>query len=203
VACLLICEGSGDYRFVEALLGQPDLFNRPTSTAGGVEAAFQQFKILLKSSEPGPIGLIVDADGHTEGRFQRFLDILKNEGYSDLPSHLKREGIVISQSGRPTVGLWVMPNNLDLGILENFALSLVAENDSLLPFVDSAIQQIPNDIRKFKDKDQAKARAFTWLAWQAEPGQSLSTAIEKGLLSRNSSQAQPFRVWFNELNPPK
>jgi hypothetical protein len=64
----------------------------------------------------------------------------------------------------------VMPDNETGGRLEDFVSFMVPEGDKLWEHAGSAVDAIPDELRRFKPAHRAKAHVHTWLAWQKEPG---------------------------------
>ena len=86
-----------------------------------------------------------------------------------------------------------MPDNVNLGMVEDFALSLVPQNDSLINEAESILQRIEQvGIQKYIPKHRSKAKIHTYLAWQDEPGAPIGQSITKRVLDPNHPIAQTF-----------
>ena len=145
------------------------------------------------------LGIIVDADETVESRWQQLSDKLNKIGYRQVPGKPLTEGTIIQERELPTVGIWVMPNNLLSGKLEDFLTALIADNDVLWPKAQQDVAAIPTEHRKFSELDTIKAKLHTWLAWQEEPGRPYGIAIRAKFLDANAPHAQEFMNWLNKL----
>lgn len=153
---------------------------------------------LLDASDLQVLGIIVDADADTSNRWDSVRGTLMRCGYSNVPDQPSAAGTVIQQDGRPTVGVWLMPNNSDPGMIEDFITFLVRPTDALWPRVIKCVDEIPSEERLFGDKT-AKARIHTWLAWQSEPGIPMGVAITKHYVDANCQEAQEFVAWIRNI----
>lgn len=185
----------------------------------GVESVLDSLKIILRIQDTeraeDRIGIVVDADAdsHEEDpntlepnaglvrRWQSLRDILLANGYTSVPEIPDPTGTIIGQelSDKPTIGLWLMPNNQVPGKLENFVHFLLPSDDTLWPRAISAVQAIPIEERKFKSKDVIKAQVHTWLAWQKDPGKPIGLAISMEFLKAESLHATALLGWLQRL----
>ncbi|WP_335337837.1 DUF3226 domain-containing protein [Nostoc piscinale] len=60
-------------------------------------------------------------------------------------------------------------------------------------------QKAKNKGAPFKDSYIDKAKIYTWLAWQEEPGRQLHQAIKYKVLNSQHPNAQIFFTWFKNL----
>jgi Protein of unknown function (DUF3226) len=128
-------------------------------------------------------------------------DILIDAGYANVPNYPERSGTIVGeeQSEKPTIGLWLMPDNQVPGKLENFIRFLLPEGDTLWDRAFDAVSNLPEEERKFKKKDEIKAQVHTWLAWQEEPGKPIGLAISMKFLKANAPQAADILSWLHRL----
>lgn len=150
-------------------------------------------------AETAAIGIVVDADSEISGRWQSLQTVLTKQGYH-IPKKPVTTGTIINLDGYPKIGLWLMPNNIENGMLEDFVRHLIPEDDELMPFVDETIELLESrGIQKYKAVHKSKAKVHTWLAWQKEPGTPLGSAIIKTYLNTNQELCNQFIDWINEL----
>ena len=118
---------------------------------------------------------------------------------------LPPEGLVIEpvDSCDLTVGVWIMPNNEDVGMLEDFILRLIPDDDSLMPYSKSIVEKLDGEREKhpglFREVHKAKAKIHTWLAWHHVPGTSLSVAVQKRLFATDKKLCTLFMEWIGRL----
>lgn len=97
------------------------------------------------------------------------------------------------------VGVWLMPNNTDTGMLEDFLRDLIAEGDKLLPIAKDATRNALKTDPRFAAVHEPKAVIQTWLAWQKNPGLPIGTAITAHCFRHDTEVANAFVKWFRDL----
>ncbi|WP_417913532.1 DUF3226 domain-containing protein [Candidatus Electronema sp. JM] len=143
------------------------------------------------------LGIILDADDYPANRWQSIRNCLI-EIYPDIPEELPPTGLI--HPGEIKVGVWMMPDNKERGMLETFLQFLLPENGKALwDFSEQSCQQAKAQGACFKDCHSDKAKIHTWLAWQNPPGRQLHQAVTERILSSDSPQAAVFMQWFKEL----
>jgi hypothetical protein len=203
---LLYVEGK-DYYFVGALCrkhypspkGMGESKSGFLKGGGGYEQTLDKFILAFDTPELTNIALIVDADfGKIEGRFEEIKAALSKKLNIDFSKYtLNPEGVTIVENGLPTIGIWLMPDNVNNGYLEYFIEELIDENDDIL----SAAKYTVNDLMtkeycRFTDFKKQKATIYTWLAWQETPGLPFGTALEAKYLNPNKAYLTPFLNWI-------
>ena len=157
---------------------------------------------LKTSTEEGDVvAAVIDADKDVQGRWQAISKRLSDAGYENVPSEPDPQGTILDSpegSILPTAGVWVMPNNQDAGKLEEFLMSLVPSQDTLIAHATEVVEQLP--YKRFKDKDEVKAIMHTWLAWQESPGRPYGTAIRASFLDATVPAADGLVCWLNRLS---
>lgn len=99
----------------------------------------------------------------------------------------------------PRVGIWMMPDNQNNGILEDFLRFLVPVGSQLFEHVKCSIANIPEGERRFTELAEPKALVHTWLAWQKEPGKPLGMSITARYLDPDVTQVDVLMSWLNRL----
>lgn len=152
--------------------------------------------------EPGlrTLGVVLDADENPERRWHAIGGRLAEEGYTSIPRQPARSGTIIDESGKPRVGIWLMPNNQLPGMLEDFVVHLIPKDDVLRPKAQQVLDEIESQkLNRYPLAHHPKALIHTWLAWQRNPGQPMGQAITAHTLGRNEATAQSFANWLNTL----
>ena len=203
----LIVEGK-DYYFIGALCKK--IFARPSGFTEKTERQFLKggsgytdtlntFIDAFDNADLTNIGLIVDADfGALEARFTAIIVALSKRLNRDFSKYtLNTEGVTIVEEGLPTIGIWLMPDNVNNGYLEYFVEQLIPNDDVILPLAKSAIADLmTKNYCKFTEVKQQKAIIYNWLAWQQSPGLPFGAALEAGFLSAEKESLQPFLNWI-------
>jgi hypothetical protein len=199
----LLVEGNDDFHVILNLQGtRPHrvIDKKEIKVLGGFTEVLESFPVALRTSESGVVGVILDADSNLGGRWDSIKSTLHRLGYKDVPSDPLADGAIIEPPDDtilPKVGVWLMPDNSNVGILENFLRFLVPSNDPLIGHAEKAVKELP--LRRFSENDEPKALIHTWLAWQAEPGRPFGQAITARFLDPNVPEAQKLLDWLYEL----
>jgi hypothetical protein len=155
--------------------------------------------VELLASDLEKLGIVIDADVDIAARWQSLRSILTNSGYTDVPLVPDTEGTIVIETGHPTVGIWIMPDNTLPGMLEHFVSFLVPPADRLWDRAVGCVADIPVVERLFASQHLIKAQIHTWLAWQDEPGTPLGLAITRRYLDADGPHARRFAAWINRL----
>jgi hypothetical protein len=198
---LLWVEGKDDSAVTQSLClahGIPGVFK--VQAKNGVDEVLDTFFTELRAPGIERFGLVLDANGDAQARWESIRRVLESEGYVEVSKRLQTGGMIISGTAhRPRFGAWVMPDNTSPGALEDFAARLVPPADALFQRAGEAIDAIPEEHRRFPHARRAKAHIHTWLAWQEDPGSPMGQAIGKDDLDANAPAAQTFVAWLRRL----
>lgn len=197
---VLLVEGRDDKHVFYSLLqhyGIPDQFE--IRDADGIEQLKDAFTAGLVSSELKLLGVVVDADSDLTARWLSLRNTMVNAGYKAVPMIPDTNGTIVKQQGKITIGIWLMPDNILPGMIEDFIKFLVPEDDVLWPIAEDVVQRVIETDRKFRPSYKSKAYLHTWLAWQEEPGGPMRRAITKRYLNADASHAQQLIAWIRQL----
>ena len=176
----------------------PDIRLPYVNPTGSVEKAVDALKAAPLSFER--YGIVVDADTILEDRWAQIHDRLRQHGL-DCPKQPNPSGTILTGL-RPEwrLGIWLMPDNQNSGILEDFLAKLVPINDACWPYAQEAtkIAQSKHGA-SLETKDLSKGSLYTWLAWQKKPGLPFGTALSAGMFNQDSQEALNFVRWFKRL----
>lgn len=214
---LLIVEGQDDRHVISHLAKTADLllFNQRKPPPDMEEARAieiidegSDYKVLtsinryLGQSKLQKFGVVMDADTSVVDRWNSIRDRLNRDGLA-LPTEIDPDGFVGQSPNGVRIGVWLMPDNLATGMLENFAAQMIPDDDRLWGLAKRSVQDASTAEsragRRFKDIHLAKAEIHTWLAWQDEPGQKLGQAIDQRMLFTGSPVALSFVNWLRRL----
>ena len=146
--------------------------------------------------------LFVDADSAVNGGgCQRAIDkvteTVKPYGFT-LASNPVGGVLFQNDDGLADFGLWVMPNNSDEGMLEDWIKSCIHPDEhELFAHAETVVDTLPQT--KFKPIHISKAEVATWLAWQKQPGHGIYRAVEDQLIDTNSALFNELCVWLNHV----
>lgn len=165
-----------------------------------VDEVLSSFFTQLRAPGIERFGIVVDANGEAEARWDSIRATLAAEGYEEVPRLLDPDGMVVRATPhRPLFGAWIMPDNGSPGALEDFVARLVPVDDPLWERAAEAVDAIPEALRRFPLARRSKAHMHTWLAWQEHPGSPMGQAITKGDLDGRAAHASSYIMWLRRL----
>ena len=160
-----------------------------------VEKLLASISREIKVSGREAVGILVDANCDVAARWQAVKDRLALANVA-LPASPVPAGAIIE--GCPRVGVWLMPDNVAPGELEDFVIQMIPGCDAVWPLAQSYIDGIPCAERKFSDKKQPRAQLYAWLAARKDPRQ-MGTAIRAHDLQVDGALCQEFVAWLTRL----
>ena len=171
--------------------------------SGGIETLLDSIRWRLATGDLERLAVVVDAnDKGPAARWQAIRDRLVDAEFDGVPEEHSPDGTVFDLSLRPRTprsirfGVWIMPDNRSKGMLEDFVIGLIREDDEMLPRVDGFLDSIPEETQRFSDAHRPKARVHTWLAVGERPGRPMGQAIKADRqLDANHPTVQPFIDW--------
>lgn len=207
---ILLVEGKDDFHVVVHLCQAYNLKNTfevigpkvSIDDDGGFQVILdEQLPLQIKAPDMQAIGIVVDADTDIKARWAALLDRLQKSGYKNLPEIPDINGQIITTTGKPKIGIWIMPNNEITGMLEDFVIDLIPANDPLRPMIDEHLQQVEaKGLNRYnKTLHHSKAFIHAWLACQESPGRPMGQAITCKYLDPEQPLAAKFTAWLKEL----
>lgn len=160
------------------------------------DTVLTRLKLAFKTDPSSTICVICDAETRTAQQlWNRFIPVLRDAGYSLVPDRLPATGLILDQPDYHRIGIWIMPNNTDTGMIEDFYLRAIPDEDRELNLAHAFVTSIPNP--KFGIKI-SKSKYRVWLAIQKVPfgpAQALSTKQ----VSRERGEIPAFIQWLSKL----
>lgn len=178
------------------------IHDRQHDSEEGINALLDSLYDQVNSPNLKTLGLVVDADQALSSRWHSLFTRLSDIGYQNLPESLPDDGLVHESHDPyiPRLGVWIMPDNQLPGILEDFAVQLIAAEDPLLAKVDQTLTDLENThLNQYSPAKRPKARIYTWLAWQKRPGMPMGQAITAKVLNGDSAVSRRFLDWLRRL----
>lgn len=174
------------------------MFNMlPSFISQMADGHIKKFAAIMDADYPDPVG--GGGMGYAE-TVSRFTEIVSGFGFSPIRRAGQPSGNFYAHNdGLEDISLWVMPNNKDNGMTEDWIKSCIIDAEAnLLEHVELSISNIPKPIR-FKEIHKAKARIATWLAWQKIPGQGAYRALEHDLFNTSCASYTHMANWLNYI----
>lgn len=163
---------------------------------------------LNRSERPEMIGIVLDADQENPNiRLQQVASrLLKYSPQYQIPEQLNPNGTIIpavidDDEKYPKIGIWVMPNNQEIGMLEDFVIELAkGKHSASLDYAEHCVIHAKNnEFTTFKQNHHSKAVIHTYLAWHDEPGKPLGQSITAHTLEPYTPIAKTFTDWLVNL----
>ena len=201
----LLVEGNDDQHVVWALCEKhhvPESFD--VVDCESVDNVLKAFELRLKLVDHNQrIGVVVDADVNLKSRWESIVSILKKTGKYDCCNiDLPQDGLLLDSTDNtyPKVGIWLMPDNNQNGMLEDFMAALATSDDTLMKKSEDVLTKLEEEgIQKYKPVHRSKAKIHTYLAWQDVPGRPMGQAITANILNSDSDVAIRFANWLKEM----
>lgn len=193
---ILLVEGRSDERVVRHVSRHHGVDrNFGIKAKEGYAKLLQSIELEVKASGVRALGIVADANDDIHARWQEIVGQLERAGVN-APKQPKHGGVVIE--GLPRIGIWLMPDNQNVGELEDFVRTLIPGHDPLWPRARKYVADIPEAHRKFKPAKRLKAQIHAWLAVQKQPG-LIGAAIGEGQLDPDAPAATAFVKWLRDL----
>jgi len=176
---LLAVEGKDECNFFKAMLKYEEIDNTQVIDIGGKDKFKIELPLLLNSegfSEVHTLGFVRDAEeNQAESAFSSICSILKKNGLP-APKIIN----TINNEGNIKTGVFIMPNNIDKGMLEDLCLESVKVNpvfECVEKYIECCLSCFPENE---KNINISKAKIQTYLASKNPIVNSLGLAATKG-----------------------
>ncbi len=157
--------------------------------------------LIIQPDAPKIIGTMLDADKGVSSRWESIKAKLDHYSYK-FPEKPDILGTIINSDGvGPKLGFWLMPDNKERGMLEDFCNEMIEPKTKDYVSRSVALAQ-RKGVCTFKAVHLSKAIVHTYLSWQDEPGLPLGLSITKQSLKPESRIARDFTNWLIRLFNP-
>jgi len=205
----LLVEGNSDLYAIAKLMSKHTVWEekKPYTVqikdCGGVEKILEPKFISteLKSPEVEILGIVVDADNSSNARWDKLRTLCKPTFHS-LPEIMPTTGFIEKNADEgKKLGIWIMPDNQSVGMMETFMHNLVTNQDEKVCWAhaQASTKEALKKGATYRPVHKDKANIYTWLAWQDEPGQTVGGALMQNILNAKAPYTVPFVNWFCEL----
>jgi len=158
-----------------------------------------EIQTQLKTPEIEALGIVVDANDSLESRWQAIRGRCL-AAFPSLVEDLPQEGLITVNDSGLRLGIWIMPDNRTVGMLETFLSCLVpSDSEGVWTLTSQFIDNARDHGAPFKDVHRDKAKIHSWLAVQDPPGESLHLAVLQRILNPTASESDAFVNWFIDL----
>ncbi len=159
----------------------------------------EEFHVEVREPSLMALGVILDSDGGADHTWRRVRHRC-SAFVENLAETIPPEGLIAATTSGKRFGVWIMPDNRSVGMMESFLKYLVptASADSWT-FARQSVVEARQHGATYREVQTDKANMHTWLAWQDEPGRQLHEAIHHRILDPTSPHARPFVNWFRQL----
>ena len=212
---LLLVEGVNDchavFHLITLLRGNEPNFG--IHECGGAEGVLESLsgRVIATTPKQKILGVLLDtdveglgADQVVEARRQQ-IDSRLGDFYN-VPADFPEDGLIIrprlerpDRDRLPIVGVWLMPNNRSLGMLEDLLSASLSSKTR--DYTSSIVSKAKEDkIAKFQEIHHSKAVIRTYMAWQDPPDtQFIGIAIRNHIFTDAEESCGPFCKWLENL----
>jgi hypothetical protein len=196
----LLVEGNDDQHVIWALCEKFTVTeNFDVIDCEGITKLYEQLPVRFKQAQVNTIGLIIDADSEIKDRWKSISALLSLQGFT-IPQEIPIEGLILKNNLGFKIGVWIMPNNNENGMLEDFISFLVPKEDKILPIVNDTLTNIENQgLNQYSLIHKSKATIHTWLSLQSDPGTPMGLGITKRYLTTDEETCLKLVNWLKEL----
>ena len=216
---ILLVEGNADRLFFEQICETIGVKSKvhvaiPTNFVGrhnSKQAVMQALHILIKQLNDGSVksvSLIVDADYEEydglgfEATLRQIALLLNEYGFAKRRRVGQGGGFLFEHDdGLAPIGAWIMPNDADDGMKEDWALAAAVDEEAdAVEYARNVLKRVPGAV-KYKSIHLEKAIAAVWMSWQANPGQGLHQAVRNELVDLSNVPGSALQDWLKEAFP--
>lgn len=196
----LLVEGNDDQHVIWALCEKFTVTeNFDVIDCEGITKLYEQLPVRFKQAQVNTIGLIIDADSEINDRWKSISALLSLQGFT-IPQEIPIEGLILKNNSGFKIGVWIMPNNNENGMLEDFISFLVPKEDKILPIVNNTLANIENQgLNQYSLIHKSKATIHSWLSLQSDPGTPMGLGITKRYLTTDEETCLKLVNWLKKL----
>lgn len=196
----LLVEGNDDQHVIWALCERFTVKeNFDVIDCEGITKLYEQLPVRFKQAQVDTIGLIIDADSEIKDRWTSISSLLSLQGFT-IPEEIPVEGLISQANSGIKIGVWIMPNNNENGMLEDFISFLVPKEDKILSIVNDTLTNIENQgLNQYSLIHKSKATIHSWLSLQSDPGTPMGLGITKRYLTTDEETCLKLVNWLKEL----
>lgn len=162
-APMLVVEGKNDLHVILHLVQRSE----PSLTFGirdyeGIENVLGSMSGHVDTSGRPAVGFILDSDDDVSRTWTRIRGEFSNSTRAiSLPDQPDSDGTIVARNpdtGDPRFGIWLMPDNVTNGELENFVADMIPTNDIVWPLAQEYVNGIPYNAREFAENKTLRAQ---------------------------------------------
>ncbi len=196
---VLAVEGNDEVIFFTEYLKYLDINNVEIIDVGGVNQFKTKIPALINRrdfSKVEKIAIIRDSDEDAESAFKSIKNIIKSNNL------IPPENIKSFSTGTPKVGIYIMPDNENKGMLEDLCLKTIKEDTAftcLESFFSCIIDNLDNDDKKSFNIHIAKRKAQVYLSTKKVLVNSIGLAAKKNYWDFKSSALDDLKEFIIQL----
>ena len=198
---VLLVEGNDECNVIGHMLhslsrrGHDPIPDFNIKVSNGIDPLLGSIEGRVNEPDRRAIGILVDANSDPKSRWQEVTRRLRKVRV-EPPDDPDPSGTVVE--GAPRIGVWMMPDNVSPGELEDFIATMIPDGDAIWPLSQAYIEGIPSASRLFKPPKTLRAQVHAWLAAREDP-RPMGLAIGAGDLDVNADVSRRFTDWLRNL----
>lgn len=196
----LLVEGNDDQHVIWAICEKFAIIeNFDVIDCEGITKLYEQLPVRFKQAQVKTIGIIIDADSEIKDRWKSISSLLSSLDFT-IPETIPIDGLILKDKSEFKIGVWIMPNNNENGMLEDFISFLVPKEDKILPIINDTLKNIERQgLNQYSLIHKSKATIHSWLSLQSDPGIPMGLGITKRYLTTDEETCSRLVNWLKEL----
>ena len=162
----------------------------------GIDNLLEQIAPQMQVEGRIALGIVADANTDIMARRRSLEDRLERADMT-VPQWAV-DGVIQEQQNGPRIGLWLMPDNMNPGQLEDFLWAMIPDGDPIKPLAVDYVGTVAEVAQRFKETKRRRAKVHSWLAVQEEP-RLTGRAVRAGDLDTSTELATRFVNWLERL----
>lgn len=204
---IILVEGKDDESFMTEILKQcyqtQIITGITVKECGGKDQVFNILKSIIYGSEnPDGIIIILDADiNDIQNKMKKLNNALKGYIEEILSKKVQEKGLMTELNNGMTLGVWLMPDNIHDGMIEDFCKTLADQNaiKAAEQYVEGCIEK---NLYKAKLTHKSKSIIYSYLAIQEKPCNRIGLAILQKKFKLQGKLWDKFKAWLDSIIAP-
>ena len=143
---------------------------------------------------------IADGDDAPKEQYENIYKFLIAEDYHTTTMAIQRNGAEFLANDKPKVGVWIMPNNKDVGTFADFYLTSALPDNRILQSIEDVLNKNKEEkLIKYKKSYHGMAKFFTYLAWQKNPARSDEDLFNEDKFNIKNELFITFKLWLSQV----
>ncbi len=170
-----------------------------SSEKGRENTLLSLIRLTLSKEQNANIICLVDANDSAKKQRESIIKILSDFKYK-LYANVHGNAVLAENDMHNKVGIWIMPNNKDVGSFADFYFTLARIEPEVRQYINDTIDGLKKkNIIKHKKSLVGTVKYFTYLAWQKNPLRSNDDMFSKKKFLTTAQLYTDFASWIQQI----